>query len=91
MTLKIKTPAFEVKVRSRTLPHFVNSQADLFEVGKKVTGLADTLGLIPQLLEQEYPISARLMGLRLSSLSTAEFEPTSNATITKVTRCRSHP
>ncbi|KAJ9057529.1 hypothetical protein DSO57_1021853 [Entomophthora muscae] len=68
VTLKIKTPAFEVKVRSRTLPHFISSQADLFDAGKK-------------LLEQEYPISARLMGLRLSTLS--NFEPEPSSTITK--------
>lgn len=55
ITLKIKTSTFELKTRSVTLPRFVSSSAEI---------LPHTI----KLLMAEFPVIARLTGVRISSL-----------------------
>lgn len=69
ITLKIKTPGFQVKVKGKTLPHSIHTQEDLYLYGEK-------------LLKQEFPVSMRLMGLRLSNLVSRD-KPSSQPTIMK--------
>ncbi|KAH8556279.1 hypothetical protein BGW37DRAFT_6820 [Umbelopsis sp. PMI_123] len=59
--LKIKLTSFEVRTRAKTLPVSIYKQEDL----EKYAG---------QLLEKELPVSLRLMGIRLSSLSSRDEE-----------------
>ncbi|KAG2182457.1 hypothetical protein INT43_007387 [Umbelopsis isabellina] len=59
--LKIKLTSFEVKTRAKTLPGNIFKQEDI----EKYAG---------QLLEKELPVSLRLMGVRLSTLSSRDDE-----------------
>lgn len=69
ITLKIKTPDFHVKIKGKTLSHSIHTQEDLYLHGEN-------------LLKQEYPVSMRLMGLRLSNFVSRD-KPSSQPTIMK--------
>ncbi len=61
LTLKIKYTDFTVITRSRTVGHYVRSQAELFDIGKELLLQVDDL--------QEQKI--RLMGLTLKNADAA--------------------
>jgi DNA polymerase kappa len=79
--LKIKLTSFEVRTRAKTLPSNIYKQEDLEKYASQVCygmrGWYDafyvhTTHHCPQLLEKELPVSLRLMGIRLSSLSSRD-------------------
>nr|GLL23758.1 DNA polymerase kappa [Ipomoea trifida] len=53
LTLKLKTASFEVRTRAVTLPNYISSSEDILKHASK-------------LLKAEFPVSLRLMGLRIS-------------------------
>ncbi|XP_031129214.1 DNA polymerase kappa isoform X3 [Ipomoea triloba] len=53
LTLKLKTASFEVRTRALTLPNYISSSEDILKHASK-------------LLKAEFPVSLRLMGLRIS-------------------------
>ncbi|XP_047250966.1 DNA polymerase kappa isoform X3 [Capsicum annuum] len=56
LTLKLKTASFEVRTRAVTLPSYVSSSEEILKHASK-------------LLKAEFPVSLRLMGLRMSHFS----------------------
>nr|XP_009399105.1 PREDICTED: DNA polymerase kappa isoform X2 [Musa acuminata subsp. malaccensis] len=62
LTLKLKTASFEVRTRATSLQKFVNSKEDILIYASK-------------LLRAELPISARLMGLRMSHFHDDKHSP----------------
>ncbi|KAL3350440.1 hypothetical protein AABB24_023083 [Solanum stoloniferum] len=56
LTLKLKTASFEVRSRAVTLPSYINSSGEILKHASK-------------LLKAEFPVSLRLMGLRMSHFS----------------------
>ncbi|XP_060168079.1 DNA polymerase kappa-like isoform X1 [Lycium barbarum] len=56
LTLKLKTASFEVRTRAVTLPSYISSSEEILKHGSK-------------LLKAEFPVSLRLMGLRMSHFS----------------------
>ncbi|KAG9302382.1 hypothetical protein G9A89_011432 [Geosiphon pyriformis] len=55
ISLKLKLTSFKLFTRAKTIPKYIHSAEDLFYYGK-------------QILEAEFPLDLRLMGLRLSTL-----------------------
>lgn len=56
LTLKLKTASFEVRTRAVTLPGYISSSDEILKHASK-------------LLKAEFPVSLRLMGLRMSHFS----------------------
>lgn len=56
LTLKLKTASFEVRTRAVTLPSYISSSEDILKHASK-------------LLKAEFPVSLRLIGLRMSQFS----------------------
>ncbi|XP_055815975.1 DNA polymerase kappa isoform X2 [Solanum dulcamara] len=56
LTLKLKTASFEVRTRAVTLPSYISSSEEILKHASK-------------LLKAEFPVSLRLMGLRMSHFS----------------------
>eukprot|EP00158_Paraphelidium_tribonemae_P003600 Partr_v1_DN26249_c0_g1_i1_m48730 putative DNA polymerase kappa len=56
VTLKIKTDEFEIRSRAKTVSRYINKDSDIFDIAL-------------QLLQAEFPVKLRLMGIRLSSFA----------------------
>ncbi|XP_057450333.1 DNA polymerase kappa [Lotus japonicus] len=65
LTLKLKTASFEVRTRAVTLQKYINSSEDILKHASK-------------LLKAEFPISVRLIGLRVSQFNEDKYGATSD-------------
>ncbi|KAJ3280306.1 hypothetical protein HK104_000762 [Borealophlyctis nickersoniae] len=67
VTLKLKEASFRVYTRAKTVDRFVHSADDLFTIAKPILATAIATGK-----EKDGGLKIRLMGLRLSALSSRE-------------------
>eukprot|EP00898_Chlorokybus_atmophyticus_P001489 jgi/Chlat1/2340/Chrsp17S00177 len=71
LTLKLKSTAFEVRTRAVTLPTYISTAEEMLVHAR-------------QLLKQELPITARLMGLRMNSFKEESVPEPGQLTLSQV-------